>query len=194
MTGVLRAGRTRAALLTACAVVLAGGACARTGADDVEPVFTGCAVSDTAGFTDGSPGGAVWDGLQAAAAGTGIELERVESSTEADFVPGLAAMVQAGCDLTVAAGPGLTAATRRAASAHPEARFAVVGGAPLDLPNVTSLAHGSREAVAADRIAASVHELVRAAARAGAGPAGAEETRGSVADAPSRPTGAGGDP
>lgn len=143
-----RAGRSRAALLAASAVVLVGGGgCARADSVAVDPGFTGCVVSDTAGFAAGSTGAAAWAGLQAAArAGTGMELERVESSTAADFGPGLAAMVQAGCDLTVAAGPELAAATRAAAEAHPQARFALVGDASVERPNVKPIVHATGEA------------------------------------------------
>lgn len=101
--------------------------------------FTGCIVSDEGGFQDRSFHESTRSGLQAARASLGIEVREAESQVAADLEPGLVAMVQAGCDVTVAAGHRLAAATRTVAAAEPSTKFVVVDDATVGLPNVKPL-------------------------------------------------------
>ncbi|MCJ8504502.1 BMP family ABC transporter substrate-binding protein [Kocuria flava] len=101
--------------------------------------FTGCIVSDEGGFQDRSFHESTRSGLQAARASLGIEVREAESQVAADLEPGLVAMVQAGCDVTVAAGHRLAAATQTVAAAEPSTKFVVVDDATVGLPNVKPL-------------------------------------------------------
>ena len=138
-----------AALLGASALVLAGcGAAPEEGGEAQEQAadFTGCIVSDEGGFQDRSFNQNSYAGLQAAAESTGIEVQEAESQAPTDFEPNLNSMVQAGCDLTLSVGFLLAAATRTVAEANPEANFAIVDDASIDLPNVKPLVYNTAEA------------------------------------------------
>jgi basic membrane protein A and related proteins len=138
-----------AALLGASALVLAGcGAAPEEGGEAQEQAtdFTGCIVSDEGGFQDRSFNQSSYEGLQAAADSTGLEVREAQSQAETDYEPNLNSMIQQGCDLTVAVGFALADATRTVAEANPEANFAIVDDNTIDLPNVKPLVYNTAEA------------------------------------------------
>ncbi|GGG42635.1 BMP family ABC transporter substrate-binding protein [Kocuria dechangensis] len=138
-----------AALLGASTLVLAGcGAAPEEGGEATAEAtdFAGCIVSDSGGFQDRSFNQNSYEGLQAAAESTGIEVKQAESQAETDFEPNLNSMVQSGCDLTISVGFLLADATKTVAEANPEARFAIVDDSSIELDNVKPLVYNTAEA------------------------------------------------
>ncbi|MDN4482965.1 BMP family lipoprotein [Demequina lignilytica] len=88
--------------------------------------YTACMVSDSGGFDDKSFNQAGFEGLQQAKADLGIEVSTAESTSDADFAPNIAAMVDAGCDLTITVGFLLGDATAEAATSNPDSSFAII--------------------------------------------------------------------
>ena len=138
-----------AALLGASALVLTGcGAAPEEGGQAQEQAtdFTGCIVSDEGGFEDRSFNQSSYEGLQAAAESTGLEVRKAQSQARTDYGPNLKSMIQQGCDLTVAVGFALADDTKAAAEANPDAHFAIVDDNSIDLPNVKPLVYNTAEA------------------------------------------------
>ena len=135
----------RAVLLGVCVLLLPGCAAEADG-EPAGAAFAACVVPAGDVDTGRFPGDPVLAGLRAAQDSSGIRIERFQPEVAADFGPGLIAMVQAGCELTVAAGPALAPAARTVAAANPEADFVVLGDASIELPNVKPLVHHTAEA------------------------------------------------
>ena len=159
------------ALLGAAGLVLAGCGAAPEeggGAQEEATDFTGCIVSDSGGFQDRSFNQKSYEGLQAAQESMGIEIRQAESQAETDFEPNLSSMVQQGCDLTVSVGFLLANATQEVAEANPDANFAIVDDASIDLPNVKPLVYNTAEAAfLAGYVAAGTTETGKVAAYGG---------------------------
>lgn len=143
MTGVAPPAR---AVLVGLGVLLVPGCAAEADDEPATTAFAACVVPAGDAAPGRFAGDPVLAGLRAAEHSGDIRIDRYRPQTAADFGPGLTAMVQAGCDLTVAADPALAAATRTVAAAHPEADFAVVGDASIELPNVKPVVHHTGQA------------------------------------------------
>jgi basic membrane protein A len=100
----------------------AGSGSGTSAASDVKA----CMVSDAGGFDDQSFNQSGKEGLDAAVAELGIEEQTTQSSSEADFAPNIAALVQQNCNLVVAVGFLLADATGSAADANPDTQFALI--------------------------------------------------------------------
>lgn len=96
-------------------------------------------VTDVGGVNDGSFNQSSWEGLQKAAEDFGVEVNYLESSTDADYVPNIETFIDEEYDLIISVGYMLADATKQAAEANPECKFAIIDDATIDLPNVTCL-------------------------------------------------------
>ena len=87
----------------------------------------GCMVTDTGGIDDRSFNASSWAGMQAAAAaGHGISVKYLQSTTESDYVPNINTFVSQKCSIIVTVGFLMGDATQAAAKAHPSQKFAIV--------------------------------------------------------------------
>lgn len=96
-------------------------------------------VTDVGGVNDGSFNQSSWEGLQRAQQELGIEAKYLESATDADYAPNIETFVDEGYDLIISVGYMLADATKSAAEANPDQKFAIIDDASIDLPNVTCL-------------------------------------------------------
>lgn len=97
-------------------------------------------VTDTGGVNDGSFNQSSWEGLQRAGEELGIEVQYLESKTDADYKANLETFIDEDYDLIISVGFALASATREAAEANPDRKFAIIDDASnADLDNVTCL-------------------------------------------------------
>lgn len=96
-------------------------------------------VTDVGGVNDASFNQSSWEGLQKAAEDFGVEVNYLESSTDADYVPNIETFIDEEYDLIISVGYMLADATKQAAEANPDCKFAIIDDASIDLPNVTCL-------------------------------------------------------
>jgi len=124
-------------LLTACG----------TPAPVVEEKFKACQVTDTGGIDDKSFNATAWKGVQDAVTQYGIEGKILESAQAADYEKNINAFLEEGCDIIVTVGFLLGDATKAAAEANPDAKFAIVDFAyDPTIPNVVGLVYNTDEA------------------------------------------------
>ena len=98
-------------------------------------------VTDVGGVNDNSFNQGAWEGLQALAAEDPVfEVKYLESKTDADYQTNINTFIDEGYDLIITVGYMLADATRDAAQANPEQKFAIVDDATnADLDNVACL-------------------------------------------------------
>lgn len=96
-------------------------------------------VTDVGGVNDGSFNESSWEGLLKAQDELGIEVKYLESANDADYAPNIEAFVDEEYDLIISVGYMLADATRDAAEANPDQKFAIIDDSSIDLPNVTCL-------------------------------------------------------
>lgn len=97
-------------------------------------------VLDVGGVSDGSFNQSAWEGLQRAQAELGIEAQYLESAGDADYAANIENFMDEGCDLIICVGYMLADATRAAAEANPDQKFAIIDDSTCaDLPNVACL-------------------------------------------------------
>ena len=120
---------------------------ASTPAADGKTVKIGM-VTDVGGVNDKSFNQTSWEGLQALAAeDPSFEVSYLESKTDADYAANLEAFIDEDYDLIISVGYMLADATRAAAEANPDQKFAIIDDATCqDLPNVACLMFSQQEA------------------------------------------------
>ena len=96
-------------------------------------------VTDVGGVNDGSFNQSAWEGLQRAQKDMGIQVNYLESKTDADYTPNIEAFMDEDCDLIICVGYMLADATRAAAEANPDQKFAIIDDASIALDNVACL-------------------------------------------------------
>lgn len=97
-------------------------------------------VTDVGGVNDGSFNQSAWTGLQKAGTDLGIEVNYLESKTDADYAPNIQNFLDEDYDLIICVGYMLADATREAATANPDQKFAIIDDSSnSDLANVTCL-------------------------------------------------------
>ena len=102
----------------------AGGAADKSGAEGAD--FKACAVSDAGGWDDKSFNESAYEGLEAAKNNLGVKINTAESSSDADFVPNVEAMVDDGCDLVIGVGFKIEKALHQSAEANTDIKYALV--------------------------------------------------------------------
>ncbi|HSW43422.1 MAG TPA: BMP family ABC transporter substrate-binding protein [Patescibacteria group bacterium] len=109
--------------------------------------FSACMISDVGGIDDKSFNANAWKGMQDAAAKLGIEVRFLESRSAADYERNINQFIAEGCNMIVTVGFLLGDATKAAAIANPNVRFAIVDFAyDPALPNVEGLVYATAEA------------------------------------------------
>ena len=105
-------------------------------------------VTDVGGINDQSFNQTAWDGLQAlAAADSSFEVNYLESKTDADYQVNINTFLDEGTDLIICVGYMLAEATRDAAMANPDQKFAIIDDATnADLENVACLMFAQEQA------------------------------------------------
>lgn len=97
-------------------------------------------VTDTGGVNDGSFNQSSWAGLELAAEELGIEVNYLESQTDADYAANIETFIDEGYDLIISVGYMLAEATYNAASANPDQLFAIIDDSTCaELDNVQCL-------------------------------------------------------
>ena len=91
-----------------------------------EVTFKACQVTDTGGIDDKSFNATAWKGVQDAVAEFGIEGKYLESQAQTDYEKNLNAFIQEGCDIIIPVGFLLADATKAAADANLDQKFAIV--------------------------------------------------------------------
>ena len=99
-----------------------------------------CEVTDSGGIDDKSFNQTAFAGVESAAEEFGVEAKFLESQTQDDYAPNIQAFIDEGCDIIITVGFLLGDATKAAAEANPDQKFAIVDFAydPV-LPNVLGL-------------------------------------------------------
>ncbi len=138
------------ALVLALCMVLALAACASSGdapANNDGETFKIGMVTDVGGVNDKSFNQTSWEGLQELqAADSRFEVKYLESKTDADYQTNINTFIDEGYDLIICVGYMLADATREAAEANPDQKFAIVDDATIDLPNVACLMFAQEQA------------------------------------------------
>lgn len=126
-------------VILAATMVLSLAACGSTGDAGKGKIKVGM-VTDTGGVNDGSFNQSSWAGLQRAEKELGIDVNYLESGTDADYAANIETFLDEECDLIIGVGYMLATAIREAAVANPEQKFAIIDDSTCaDLPNVTCL-------------------------------------------------------
>lgn len=95
-----------------------------------------CQVTDVGGIDDKSFNALAWSGMQRAAQDFGVEVKYLESQQQSDYEPNLNAFIDEGCELIVSVGFLLADATKAAAEANPDQKFAIIDNGNMDMPNI----------------------------------------------------------
>jgi len=106
-------------------------------------------VTDTGGIDDKSFNATAWKGVQDAMEQLGVEGKYLESQQQTDYEKNINAFLEEKCDLIITVGFLLADATKAAAEANPDQKFAIVDYAyDPALPNVLGLVFNTDEAAA----------------------------------------------
>jgi basic membrane protein A len=109
--------------------------------------YKACMVSDVGGIDDNTFNENGWKGMQDAEAQLGVEVKFLESRSAEDYARNIDQFINEDCDLIVTVGFLLGDATKAAAEANPDTRFAIVDFAyDPALPNVEGLVYNTAEA------------------------------------------------
>lgn len=130
------------ALIMAMVMVLSMVACGGTeqGGNDTKDTIKIGMVTDVGGINDKSFNQTSWEGLKRAEKELGVEITYVESKSDADYATNIESLVDDECDLIICVGFMLAAATKEAAEAYPDQKFAIIDDSSnADLPNVACL-------------------------------------------------------
>ena len=104
-------------------------------------------ITDVGGIHDHSFNETSWKGLEKAKTDFGVEINYLESKTDADYTSNIETFVDEEYDLIICVGFKLAEATKKAAEAHPETKFAIIDDASnANLPNVTCLTFKQEQA------------------------------------------------
>ena len=108
--------------------------------------FKACMVSDVGGIDDNSFNENAWKGMQDAEAQLGVEVKFLESRSAEDYARNIDQFIGEDCNMIVTVGFLLGDATKAAAEANPDTRFAIVDFAyDPALPNVEGLVYNTAE-------------------------------------------------
>ena len=104
-------------------------------------------ITDVGGIHDHSFNETSWKGLEKAKTDFGVEINYLESKTDADYSSNIESFVDEDFDLIVCVGFKLAEATKKAAESHPDKKFAIIDDASnASLPNVTCLTFKQEQA------------------------------------------------
>ena len=135
------------ALVLALCMIFALAACGQKAAPAAAKVKIGM-VTDVGGVNDKSFNQTSWEGLQALAKeDSRFEVNYLESKTDADYQTNINTFIDEKYDLIISVGYMLADATRAAAEANPDQKFAIIDDDTCaDLPNVACLMFAQEQA------------------------------------------------
>ncbi|HEX2767405.1 MAG TPA: BMP family ABC transporter substrate-binding protein [Candidatus Limnocylindria bacterium] len=108
--------------------------------------YKACMVSDVGGIDDNSFNENAWAGMERAQDELGVEVTFLESRSAEDYVRNIDQHIADGCDMIVTVGFLLGDATKAAAEANPDVRFAIVDFAyDPAVPNIEGLVYATAE-------------------------------------------------
>ena len=136
------------ALVMALTLVACGGGAEESEAEEEVTTIKVGMVTDVGGVNDKSFNQTAWEGLQALAAeDASFEVNYLESKTDADYQTNIQTFVDEGTDLIICVGYMLADATREAALANPDQKFAIIDDSTnSDLENVACLMFAQEQA------------------------------------------------
>jgi basic membrane protein A len=102
-------------------------------------------VTDTGGINDQSFNQSTWEGLSQLPTDE-YEIAHLVSKTDADYDTNIQTFIDDGYDLILCTGFKLAEATKKAAEANPDQKFAIIDDASIDLPNVACLMFAQEQA------------------------------------------------
>ena len=102
-------------------------------------------VTDTGGINDQSFNQSTCEGLSALPTDE-FEIAHLVSKTDADYDTNIQTFIDDGYDLILCTGFKLAEATKKAAEANPDQKFAIIDDASIDLPNVACLMFAQEQA------------------------------------------------
>jgi basic membrane protein A and related proteins len=109
--------------------------------------FKACQITDTGGIDDKSFNETAWNGLLRARDELGVEVAYLESQSETDYEPNIAAFIEQDCDLIITVGFLLGDATEAAAIANPDRNFAIIDYAyETEYPNLLGIVFATDQA------------------------------------------------
>lgn len=104
-------------------------------------------ITDVGGIHDHSFNETSWKGMEKAKEDFGVEINYLESKTDADYSSNIESFVDEDYDLIVCVGFKLAEATKKAAESHTDKKFAIIDDASnASLPNVTCLTFKQEQA------------------------------------------------
>ncbi|MCF2529782.1 BMP family lipoprotein [Yinghuangia soli] len=107
--------------------------------------FKGCMVTDQGGVDDRSFNAAAWAGFNKANKELGMQIKKVDSKTENDYVPNIDSLVADKCDVIVSVGGLMAKATGEAAKKNPNQKFIIVDSSSVE-PNIKGLEYNTAQA------------------------------------------------
>ena len=136
------------ALVLALCMIFALCACGQSAAPAASAKIKIGMVTDVGGVNDKSFNQTSWEGLQALAKeDSRFEVNYLESKTDADYQTNINTFIDEGYDLIISVGYMLADATRAAAEANPDQKFAIIDDDTCaDLPNVACLMFAQEQA------------------------------------------------
>ena len=136
------------ALVLALCMIFALCACGQSAAPAASAKVKIGMVTDVGGVNDKSFNQTSWEGLQALAAeDSRFEVNYLESKTDADYQTNINTFIDEKYDLIISVGYMLADATRAAAEANPDQKFAIIDDDTCaDLPNVACLMFAQEQA------------------------------------------------
>ena len=136
------------ALVLALCMIFALCACGQSAAPAASAKVKIGMVTDVGGVNDKSFNQTSWEGLQALAKeDSRFEVNYLESKTDADYQTNINTFIDEGYDLVICVGYMLADATRAAAEANPDQKFAIIDDSSCaDLPNVACLMFAQEQA------------------------------------------------
>lgn len=109
--------------------------------------FLAGVVTDTGGIDDRSFNASAWQGLEDAKAAYGITAQYLQSTNQSDYAPNIQAFIQKKANIIVTVGFLMGDATKAAAEANPDQKFAIVDYTyDPALPNVLGLIYNTNQA------------------------------------------------
>ena len=136
------------ALVLALCMIFALCACGQSAAPAASAKVKIGMVTDVGGVNDKSFNQTSWEGLQALAKeDSRFEVNYLESKTDADYQTNINTFIDEKYDLIISVGYMLADATRAAAEANPDQKFAIIDDdTSADLPNVAGLMFAQEQA------------------------------------------------
>lgn len=135
------------ALVLALCMVFALCACGQAAAPAASAKVRIGMVTDVGGVNDKSFNQTSWEGLQALAKeDSRFEVNYLESKTDADYQTNINTFIDEGYDLIISVGYMLADATKAAAEANPNQKFAIIDDESIELPNVACLMFAQEQA------------------------------------------------